>query len=120
MGTSATFDDKDKEDVPRPYLQQVDNAIFESAQKGSDVVNIDDIPEARGLNALSGVPLEQMRDRVATITLPTRNAMTSGSHNMRKWQIKFDTKANWENPMLQTSRGTNGLELHQSNAKGML
>ena len=26
--------------------------------------------------------------------------MTSGSHNMRKWEIKFDNKQRWDNPLM--------------------
>ena len=49
---------------------------------------------------MAGVPLEQVRDRKAMIYLPSRTAMQSGTHNMRKWRIDFDTKERWENPLM--------------------
>ena len=52
------------------------------------------------LNLVAGVPLEQIRDRKAMIYLPSRTAMQSGTHNMRKWRVDFDTKERWENPLM--------------------
>ena len=49
---------------------------------------------------MAGVPLEQTLTRKATIFLPSRNNMQSGSHNMRKWSLSFDTQQRWENPLM--------------------
>ncbi|XP_057308827.1 NADH dehydrogenase [ubiquinone] iron-sulfur protein 4, mitochondrial-like [Hydractinia symbiolongicarpus] len=59
-----------------------------------------DVSGKGGLNLLSGIPLEQSQDRKVTIFLPSRNTMQSGTHNMRKWTISFDTKQRWENPLM--------------------
>lgn len=52
------------------------------------------------LNLLAGIPAEQIANRKATIFLPSRNSMQSGSHNMRKWMLSFDTQERWENPLM--------------------
>ena len=52
------------------------------------------------LNTVAGIPLEQLQTRKATIFLPSRNNMQSGTHNMRKWTLSFDTQQRWENPLM--------------------
>ena len=34
------------------------------------------------------------------VYLPSRTAMQSGTHNMRRWRVDFDTKERWENPLM--------------------
>lgn len=51
------------------------------------------------VSSLSGVPEEQLK-RVARISMPTRNAMQSGTHNINHWQLDFDTQERWENPLM--------------------
>jgi len=52
------------------------------------------------LSIVSGIPVEQTENRKVTIYLPSRHAMQSGTHNMRKWSLNFDTKQRWENPLM--------------------
>merc|ERR1712002_359470 len=74
----------------------VDNSILKPAHEVKEIAE----GQPSDLNVLAGIPLEQTKERKATIFLPTRSAMTSGSHNMRKWQLKFDNRQRWENPLM--------------------
>ena len=51
------------------------------------------------VSSLSGVPEEQLQ-RVARISMPSRNTMQSGSDNTNHWQVDFDTQERWENPLM--------------------
>ena len=51
------------------------------------------------VSSLSGVPEEQQK-RMARISMPSRNAMQSGTDNINHWQLDFDTQERWENPLM--------------------
>merc|ERR1712121_470015 len=73
-------------------------AIEQSSTKDKSVTHLESTHKG-DLNLVSGIPIEQIKDRKVTISLPSRNAMQSGTHNMRKWTISFDTQERWENPL---------------------
>ncbi|XP_068154909.1 NADH dehydrogenase [ubiquinone] iron-sulfur protein 4, mitochondrial [Drosophila tropicalis] len=58
------------------------------------------VPVAVNLSPISGVPEEQVRDRRVRIHTPPKNAMQSGTDNLNKWQIEFDNRERWENPLM--------------------
>merc|ERR1712080_432461 len=63
----------------------IDGGIDDSVVKVDDdkaAIVLESDRTGDGINVISGVPLHQ-RNRVATIFLPSRSAMTSGTHNMR-------------------------------------
>lgn len=52
------------------------------------------------LSSISGVPSEHIRTRRVRIHIPTKNAMQSGTNNISNWEIEFDTRDRWENPLM--------------------
>ncbi|KAA0193034.1 hypothetical protein HAZT_HAZT004904 [Hyalella azteca] len=52
------------------------------------------------ITKLTGVPEEHIKPRRVLIKKPTKNAMQSGTNNLHKWVMTFDTKERWENPLM--------------------
>ncbi|CAG9860382.1 unnamed protein product [Phyllotreta striolata] len=52
------------------------------------------------LSPISGVPEEHIRERRVRIYEPAKNCMQSGTSNIGHWQIDFDTRERWENPLM--------------------
>lgn len=49
---------------------------------------------------VSGVPEEHIKTRKVRIYQPAKNAMQSGTNNIHFWQLDFDTRERWENPLM--------------------
>lgn len=49
---------------------------------------------------VSGVPEEHIKNRTVRIYQPAKNAMQSGTNNTNFWQIEFETRERWENPLM--------------------
>lgn len=58
------------------------------------------VPVAVDVSSLSGVPQEQLKERRVRIHVPPKNAMQSGTDNINTWQIEFDNRERWENPLM--------------------
>lgn len=54
----------------------------------------------KDLTKISGVPEEHITTRRVRISLPSKNAMQSGTNNLDYWKIEFDTRERWENPLM--------------------
>ncbi|XP_045137680.1 NADH dehydrogenase [ubiquinone] iron-sulfur protein 4, mitochondrial-like [Portunus trituberculatus] len=52
------------------------------------------------VSPIAGVPEEQLKTRRVLIKVPTKNSMQSGTNNLHRWQISFDEKQRWENPLM--------------------
>ena len=52
------------------------------------------------VSIVSLTPREQLKARTVRIYSPSKNAMQSGTFGTHKWQIQFDTRERWENPMM--------------------
>lgn len=52
------------------------------------------------LAPISGIPEEQFKTRRVRIYEPPKNAMQSGTNNIGHWELDFDTKERWENPLM--------------------
>ncbi|CAH1110815.1 unnamed protein product [Psylliodes chrysocephalus] len=52
------------------------------------------------LAPISGVPEEHIRERRVRIYEPPKNCMQSGTSNIGHWQIDFDARERWENPLM--------------------
>ena len=52
------------------------------------------------VSVLSGVPEEQLKNRLVRIFSPAKNAMQSGTFRTHKWRIEFDQQEHWENPLM--------------------
>ncbi|XP_004519213.1 NADH dehydrogenase [ubiquinone] iron-sulfur protein 4, mitochondrial [Ceratitis capitata] len=58
------------------------------------------VPTKVDLSPISGVPEEHVKTRRVRISLPPKNAMQSGTDNLDHWQIEFDNRERWENPLM--------------------
>lgn len=58
------------------------------------------VPAEEQIGIVSGVPEEHIKTRQVRIYQPAKNVMQSGSNNTHFWQIEFDTRERWENPLM--------------------
>ncbi|XP_015174907.1 PREDICTED: NADH dehydrogenase [ubiquinone] iron-sulfur protein 4, mitochondrial [Polistes dominula] len=58
------------------------------------------VPVTEDIGAVSGVPEEHIKTRMVRIYQPPKNAMQSGTNNINYWQIDFETRERWENPLI--------------------
>ncbi|XP_017494046.1 PREDICTED: NADH dehydrogenase [ubiquinone] iron-sulfur protein 4, mitochondrial [Rhagoletis zephyria] len=58
------------------------------------------VPTKVDLSPISGVPEEHIKTRRVRIHVPPKNAMQSGTDNVQHWQIEFDNRERWENPLM--------------------
>lgn len=49
---------------------------------------------------MTGVPEEHLKTRKVRIFVPPKNAMQSGTDNTHHWEMEFDNKQRWENPLM--------------------
>ncbi|GLV43438.1 fused lobes [Carabus blaptoides fortunei] len=52
------------------------------------------------ISPISGIPEEHIKTRRVRIYMPAKNAMQSGTDNIHFWQIEFDNRERWENPLM--------------------
>jgi NADH dehydrogenase (ubiquinone) Fe-S protein 4 len=52
------------------------------------------------ISAITGVPEEHIKTRFVRIYRPCKNAMQSGTDNTLRWEIEFETRERWENPLM--------------------
>uniref|UniRef100_A0A1B6D4W0 NADH dehydrogenase [ubiquinone] iron-sulfur protein 4, mitochondrial n=1 Tax=Clastoptera arizonana TaxID=38151 RepID=A0A1B6D4W0_9HEMI len=52
------------------------------------------------ISKFSGVPEEHIKTRRVRIYSPAKNAMQSGTDNIGHWQMQFETRDRWENPLM--------------------
>ncbi|KAJ8933798.1 hypothetical protein NQ318_009591 [Aromia moschata] len=52
------------------------------------------------ITLINGVPKEYGRPRTAKIFKPPKNPMQSGTANIHHWEVTFDPKERWENPLM--------------------
>ncbi|CAL7948995.1 unnamed protein product [Xylocopa violacea] len=58
------------------------------------------ISDTENVGVCSGVPMEQIKTRTVCIYRPAKSAMQSGTNNINYWQLDFDTRERWENPLI--------------------
>lgn len=52
------------------------------------------------ITPLSGVPELHIKHRRVRIFMPAKNAMQSGTNNVKKWRIEFDAWERWDNRLM--------------------
>lgn len=52
------------------------------------------------ITPISGVPDEHIYTRRVRIYQPPKNAMQSGTNNIHHWEMEFDNRQRWENPLM--------------------
>ncbi|CAH0401395.1 unnamed protein product [Chilo suppressalis] len=58
------------------------------------------VPLKVDLTPISGVPEEHVKTRRVRIYQPPKNAMQSGTNNIHHWEMEFDNRQRWENPLM--------------------
>ncbi|XP_035435868.1 NADH dehydrogenase [ubiquinone] iron-sulfur protein 4, mitochondrial-like [Spodoptera frugiperda] len=58
------------------------------------------VPVKVDLSPVSGVPAEHICSRRVRIYQPPKNAMQSGTNNIQHWEMEFDNRQRWENPLM--------------------
>uniref|UniRef100_H0W2T6 NADH dehydrogenase [ubiquinone] iron-sulfur protein 4, mitochondrial n=1 Tax=Cavia porcellus TaxID=10141 RepID=H0W2T6_CAVPO len=56
--------------------------------------------EKLDITTLTGIPEEHIKTGKVRIFVPARNSMQSGVNNTKKWKMEFDTREQWENPLM--------------------
>jgi NADH dehydrogenase (ubiquinone) Fe-S protein 4 len=52
------------------------------------------------ISPVTGVPEEHVKERLVRIYEPAKNAMQSGTDNTGHWEMDFETRERWENPLM--------------------
>ncbi|CAL1679369.1 unnamed protein product [Lasius platythorax] len=104
LGWSRLFSSKSAEIEKKPDLAQRKNlqeavqspeeAKYVQALKSPITVTDEDV------GYVSGVPEEHIKTRRVRIYQPAKSAMQSGTNNIHFWQMDFDTRERWENPLM--------------------
>jgi len=98
---------KDEESALTPYnpLRETLSNVIRGRDKvkhdkdlGEKYITIESEKGAVGI--VSGVPDEHIKTRTVRIYQPAKNAMQSGTNNIHHWEICFDTRERWENPLM--------------------
>ncbi|XP_045477867.1 NADH dehydrogenase [ubiquinone] iron-sulfur protein 4, mitochondrial [Harmonia axyridis] len=58
------------------------------------------VEEKTDISPITGVPPEHVKERCVRIYMPPKNAMQSGTNNLGHWEIDFDNRERWENPLM--------------------
>ncbi|XP_028158193.1 NADH dehydrogenase [ubiquinone] iron-sulfur protein 4, mitochondrial-like [Ostrinia nubilalis] len=82
----------------------LDNEAFlaspEEARMRNNLESTIMVPTMVDLTPISGFPEEFLRTRRVRIYQPPKNAMQSGTNNIRHWELEFDTQQRWENALM--------------------
>ncbi|OAD56636.1 NADH dehydrogenase [ubiquinone] iron-sulfur protein 4, mitochondrial [Eufriesea mexicana] len=73
-----------------------EKALAEEARKETVLI----VSDNENVGICSGVPEEHLKTRTVRIYCPAKSAMQSGTNNINYWQIDFDTRERWENPLM--------------------
>uniref|UniRef100_A0A1L8E1B8 NADH dehydrogenase [ubiquinone] iron-sulfur protein 4, mitochondrial n=1 Tax=Nyssomyia neivai TaxID=330878 RepID=A0A1L8E1B8_9DIPT len=71
----------------------------EQAQK-TKLSGVIEVPTKVDVSPITGVPEEHVKGRRVRIYIPPKNAMQSGTNNINNWEIEFDNRERWENPLM--------------------
>ncbi|KAA3675435.1 NADH dehydrogenase (ubiquinone) Fe-S protein 4 [Paragonimus westermani] len=75
----------------------------ENIMRKSDQFSEEDrviVPDKVDLTKLNGVPEEHQSGRRVRIYVPAKSVMQSGTNGCRLWQLEFDNRERWENPLM--------------------
>ncbi|XP_026738393.1 NADH dehydrogenase [ubiquinone] iron-sulfur protein 4, mitochondrial, partial [Trichoplusia ni] len=75
-------------------------ALPEEARQRHALDSTITVPLKVDLTPVSGVPEEHIRCRRVRIYQQPKNAMQSGTSNIHHWEMEFDTRQRWENPLM--------------------
>ncbi|XP_017892202.1 NADH dehydrogenase [ubiquinone] iron-sulfur protein 4, mitochondrial [Ceratina calcarata] len=81
---------------PQRSLMSREEELAQEARKEATIL----VSEVENVGLCSGVPEQHIKTRTVRIYCPPKNAMQSGTNNINYWQIDFDTRERWENPLM--------------------
>ncbi|KAI4491461.1 hypothetical protein M0804_002853 [Polistes exclamans] len=90
---------KTKAYYPKTLSSCIQNDPYVPASKEFIRENII-VPITEDVGIVSGVPEEHIKTRMVRIYQPPKNSMQSGTNNINYWQIDFETRERWENPLI--------------------
>lgn len=107
-GLSTRLFSESKKDLPsttKPPAVRLDHdKIFMPTEEHESCVarqkSLVTTAEVEDVGYCSGVPEEHIKTRTVRIYCPSKNAMQSGTNNINRWQIEFETRERWENPLM--------------------
>ncbi|XP_053981153.1 NADH dehydrogenase [ubiquinone] iron-sulfur protein 4, mitochondrial [Hylaeus volcanicus] len=79
----------------KDLLMNKEEQLYQEATKGTITVS-----SVEDVGLVSGVPEDHIKTRRVRIFCPAKSAMQSGTNNIHFWQIDFDTRERWENPLM--------------------
>ncbi|KOB51913.1 NADH:ubiquinone dehydrogenase [Operophtera brumata] len=94
---------KDVDPTCRKEAPKIENETLltpEEARHKSALESTISVPTKVDLSPISGVPEEHVKNRRVRIYQPPKNAMQSGTNNIHHWEMEFDTRQRWENPLM--------------------
>ncbi|XP_013162622.1 PREDICTED: NADH dehydrogenase [ubiquinone] iron-sulfur protein 4, mitochondrial [Papilio xuthus] len=90
--------------ISRKEAPKIDNetviALPEEAKEKSALESTITVPKKVDITPISGVPEEHIKTRRVRIYQPPKNAMQSGTNNIHHWEMEFDNRQRWENPLM--------------------
>ncbi|KAJ8958626.1 hypothetical protein NQ318_016351 [Aromia moschata] len=86
------------------HIKWVCSNISTSAVRHADPSIKNDVallnPGETDISPVTGIPEDFVKERRVRIYEPAKNCMQSGTNNIGHWQMEFDTKERWENPLM--------------------
>ncbi|XP_078044252.1 NADH:ubiquinone oxidoreductase subunit 18 [Augochlora pura] len=79
----------------KELVMKDEEKLYQEAKKG-----LISVPAIEDVGLTTGIPEEHIKSRRVRIYSPAKNAMQSGTNNTHVWEIDFDTRERWENPLI--------------------
>ncbi|XP_068620441.1 NADH dehydrogenase [ubiquinone] iron-sulfur protein 4, mitochondrial [Battus philenor] len=96
---SSTNDPICRKEAPKIENEAV-LALPEEAKEKKALESTITVPTKVDITPISGIPEEHIRTRRVRIYQPSKNAMQSGTNNIHHWEMEFDNRQRWENPLM--------------------
>jgi len=78
------------------FLRSDDTALTENEEKRVAIIGA----VQEDITPLTGVPELHTKHRRVRIFIPAKNAMQSGTNNVKKWRLEFDAWERWDNRLM--------------------
>ncbi|XP_044746542.1 NADH dehydrogenase [ubiquinone] iron-sulfur protein 4, mitochondrial [Coccinella septempunctata] len=94
--TSINYSPRDAKPIKKELALLMPEEL-EQRKKLAGYITVD---EKTDISPVTGVPEEHVKERCVRIYMPSKNAMQSGTNNLGHWEIDFDNRERWENPLM--------------------
>uniref|UniRef100_A0A2A4K4I5 NADH dehydrogenase [ubiquinone] iron-sulfur protein 4, mitochondrial n=1 Tax=Heliothis virescens TaxID=7102 RepID=A0A2A4K4I5_HELVI len=95
---------KERDPTGRVEAPMIDNEVAlsspEELKQKAILESTIKVPVKVDLTPVNGVPEEHIVTRRVRIYQPPKNAMQSGTNNIHHWEMEFDNRQRWENPLM--------------------